>query len=136
MRRSVGRALMCTAGVAIAATAAQAQWFGSATQLKEGEDIYRHVCQSCHMPAGEGARSAVVTVPALANNPALTAAGYPIYVILNGKAAMPWFNGTLSPQQIAAVTNYIRTHFGNRFTDLVSEQDVKQMIGPVPKPER
>jgi mono/diheme cytochrome c family protein len=128
--------MIAVAGLAVAPGAAHAQWFGSASQLTEGEDIYKRVCQSCHMPAGEGARSPVVTVPALANNPALSAAGYPIFVILNGKAAMPWFNGTLTPQQIAAVTNYIRNQFGNRFTGSVTEDDVKQLVGPVPKPER
>jgi mono/diheme cytochrome c family protein len=133
---SVWRGVLALAALTVLPGAAHAQWFGSASQLKEGEDIYRHVCRSCHMPAGEGAKSAVLTVPALANNPALTAAGYPIFVIINGKAAMPWFNGTLTPRQIAAVTNYIRTHFGNKFTDRVTEEDVKQMLVPVPKPER
>ena len=115
---------------------ARAQWFGNAPQLVEGEDIYRHVCQSCHMPEGKGAKSPVVSAPSLANNPSLTSAAYPIFVILNGKAAMPWFNGTLTAQQIAAVTNYIRSSFSNNFTDRVSEADVKQLAGPVPRPER
>lgn len=117
-------------------TAVQAQWFGKAPQLKTGEDIYRHVCQSCHMPDGQGAKSAAVSIPALANNSNLGIAAYPISVILNGKAAMPWFNGSLSAGQIAAVTNYVRTHFGNNFAEPVTEEDVKRFVGPVPTPER
>ena len=116
--------------------AASAQWFGSARQLTTGEEIYVHICRSCHMPEGRGASSGVVTAPRLANDARLGAPAYPIMVILNGKTGMPWFNGTLSPQQIALVTNYIRTHFGNSFTDTVTEEDVRKLAGPVPRVER
>lgn len=116
--------------------AGQAQWFGKAPQLKTGEDVYRHVCQTCHMPDGRGAKSPAVTAPSLAGNSNLSVAAYPISVILNGKVAMPWFNGSLTDAQIAAVTNYIRTNFGNDFAEQVTAEDVKVFARPVPTPER
>jgi len=117
-------------------TVVHAQWFGKSPQLVTGEEVYRHVCQSCHMDEGQGAKSPVVTVPALANNPTLATSAYPIIVVLNGKAAMPWFNGSLTPAQIAAVVGYVRTHFGNHFPEPVTEEEVKRLAGPVPRPER
>jgi len=45
---------------------------------------------------------------------------------VNGQKAMPAFIGSkLSDQQIADVVNYIRTHFGNNYTDRVTATDVK-----------
>lgn len=114
---------------------AQGQWFGKAPQLKSGEDIYRSVCQTCHMAGGAGAKSPVVRAPALANNSALRVAAYPITVVLNGKVAMPWFRGSLTDAQIAAVVGYIRTHFGNEFNEPVTEEDVKRLATPMPTPE-
>src|SRR5689334_9534848 len=83
---------------------------------KLGEEVYRKVCQACHMPAGQGVQSPDVRIPALAHNPALGAGIYPAHVVLNGRGAMPWFNGVLTIEQITAVANYVRTHFGNNFT--------------------
>lgn len=102
---------------------------------KSGEDLYREVCQSCHMIGGKGAKSPTVNVPSLANNPALGVSFYPVMVILNGRAGMPWFNGLLTPAQIAAVATYIRTNFGNDFPEPVTEDEVKQAAPSVPSPE-
>jgi len=64
--------------------------------------------------------------PALAGDPKLAIAGYPIAVVANGQKAMPAFLGTkLSDQQIADVVNYIRTHFDNHYTDRVTAADVR-----------
>jgi mono/diheme cytochrome c family protein len=103
---------------------------------KLGEDVYRKVCQACHMPGGIGVKGPNVRIPPLANNAMLGAAAYPVYVVLNGRGAMPWFNGVLTPAQIAAVTNYIRTHFGNEFTPPVTVEDVKQLATAPPASER
>ena len=75
------------------------------------------------MPDGEGAVGAG-KYPALAENENLEAAGYPIYLIIHGQKAMPPFGEVLDDGQIAAVVDYIRTHFGNNYTDPVTLDDV------------
>jgi mono/diheme cytochrome c family protein len=97
-----------------------------------GSDVYRQYCMACHMADGKGAQGAG-RYPALAGNPNLAAAGYPIYVVLNGLGGMPWFNGMLQDEEIAAVVNYIRTNFGNNYTDAAKAADVTLMRGPVPQ---
>jgi mono/diheme cytochrome c family protein len=102
----------------------------------EGAAIYQHVCQGCHMPGGRGASGGAGAFPALANNTHLEDAGYPVSMVLNGHGAMPWFNGTLSPAQIAAVVGFVRTHFGNRYGDAVTPEFVRAAAGPVPVMEK
>lgn len=97
-----------------------------------GADVYSRYCLACHMADGKGAQGAG-RYPALAENPNLAAPGYPIYVILNGLGGMPWFNGMLQDEEIAAVVNHIRTHFGNQYTDAASATDVVAMRGPIPE---
>lgn len=89
----------------------------------EGKDIYNAICAGCHMPEGEGAVGAG-KYPALANNESIEAAAYPIYVIIHGQKAMPPLGGVLSDEQIAAVVEYIRTNFGNNYTEEVTVQEV------------
>ena len=93
-------------------------------QEQGGEAIFKGVCQGCHMPDAKGAVGAGM-YPALAKNPKLEVSGYPLSVIVNGQKAMPSFGGMLSDQQVADVTNYIRTHFGNTYKDKVALADVK-----------
>jgi mono/diheme cytochrome c family protein len=38
---------------------------------------------------------------------------------------MPAFGAMMSDDQVAAVVNYLRTHFGNAFEDAVTADDVK-----------
>ena len=89
-----------------------------------GEAIYMGVCRDCHMSGANGAVGAGM-YPALARNNKLTAAGYPVAVVVNGQKAMPEFGSMLSDQQIADVVNYVRTHFGNHYKDTVTPADVK-----------
>jgi mono/diheme cytochrome c family protein len=89
-----------------------------------GEALYKGICQGCHMPNAQGAVGAGM-YPALAKNPKLEVAGYPISVVVNGQKAMPAFGSMLSDQQIADVINYVRTHFGNNYKDAVKPADVK-----------
>src|SRR5260370_7111461 len=76
------------------------------------------------MSAGEGAIGAGA-YPALAKNSKLRARRYPVYVVVNGSKAMPPFRNLLDDEQVAAVLNYLGTHFGNKYTDTVSAADVK-----------
>jgi mono/diheme cytochrome c family protein len=89
-----------------------------------GEALYKGICQGCHMPNAQGGVGAGM-YPALAKNPKLEVAGYPISVVVNGQKAMPAFGPMLSDQQIADVINYVRTHFGNNYKDGVKPADVK-----------
>jgi mono/diheme cytochrome c family protein len=93
---------------------------------KDGESLYRAVCQSCHMPDGQGAQGAGM-YPALAGNTKLAASRYPAYNVLQGRKGMPAFKYMLSDEQIAEVTNYVRTHMGNAYKDPITAADVKAM---------
>jgi mono/diheme cytochrome c family protein len=66
--------------------------------------------------------------PALANNPRMGTSAYPIFIIAEGKGGMPWFKGTLTPEQVAMVTTYIRTHFGNAFSEPVTTAEVEPLM--------
>jgi mono/diheme cytochrome c family protein len=89
-----------------------------------GEELFANVCQGCHMPGGVGAVGAG-SYPALASNKNLEASGYPIELVVNGRRGMPPFGKTMTDDQIAAVVNYVRTHFGNKYEDTISASDVK-----------
>lgn len=89
-----------------------------------GEELFANVCQGCHMPDGAGATGAG-TYPSLVGNKHLEASGYPVYLVVHGKRGMPSFGDMMTDGQIAAVVNYLRTHFGNGYPDAVTEKDVK-----------
>lgn len=88
-----------------------------------GEELYNNVCRACHMLDAKGATGAG-TYPSLADNPNLVAPGYPVTMVIHGRRAMPPFGDMMNDAQIAAVVNYLRTHFGNNYTDMVTAQDV------------
>jgi mono/diheme cytochrome c family protein len=99
-----------------------------------GAEVYAHICQGCHMADGKGARGAG-HYPSLAQDPALVSWQFVALTVLQGRNAMPPFghasggNGPfgvpqLSDEQIAAVTNYVRSHFGNHYTDKASAAQV------------
>lgn len=90
----------------------------------DGEALYHAVCQSCHMPNGQGGAGAAA-FPALTRNSKLEAAGYPIIMVVNGNKAMPSFKGMMSDAQIAAVVTYVRSHFGNSYSDAATVEEVK-----------
>jgi mono/diheme cytochrome c family protein len=89
-----------------------------------GEGVYADVCQGCHMPDGVGAVGAGA-YPALAGNPKLESAAYPLALVINGRNGMPAFGDLLTDQQVAEVVGYVRTHFGNRFAGEVQAADAK-----------
>ena len=99
--------------------------FGQANRFTEqgGEALYTHVCQACHMAGGKGATGAG-TYPALAANPKLEAVGYSVAVIVHGHNGMPALGSMMTDAQVADVVNYVRTHFGNSYTDAVTPADV------------
>jgi mono/diheme cytochrome c family protein len=91
---------------------------------KSGEQLFANICRGCHMSDGKGATGAG-TYPSLAGNSNLEAGGYPVTVVVNGLRGMPPFGAMMSDDQVAAVVNYVRTHFGNRYSDAVTSEDVR-----------
>jgi len=113
-----------------------------APPASEGEHLYTTICQGCHMANGEGAVGAG-TYPKLAGNLRLASWQYAALTVLQGRNGMPPFGaiadvepalakmmGALTDAQIAAVVNYVRTHFGNDFKDKASVAEVKALPHP------
>jgi mono/diheme cytochrome c family protein len=117
------------ASLALMAGAAIAQetqrTFSSGYRFVEmsGEELYNNVCRGCHMADAQGATGAG-SYPSLASNPNLEQAGYPVTLVVRGRRAMPSFGNMMNDAQVAAVVNYLRTHFGNNYGDVVTAQDV------------
>ena len=129
---------LALAAVALVDTAAQADTAGifdpATLSTTDGRQIFEQICQGCHMQNGQGAVGAG-QFPALAHNRNLASRQYMALTILVGRRNMPAFSAkhaigfggppaTLSEEQIAAVINYVRTHFGNRYTDSITATEV------------
>jgi mono/diheme cytochrome c family protein len=99
---------------------------GSRFTESTGEQLFANVCQGCHMTDGGGATGAA-NYPSLAKDANLEAGGYPVYVVVRGQRAMPPVGAMMSDDQVAAVVNYVRTHFGNQYQDAVTAEDVKRV---------
>ena len=89
-----------------------------------GEELYVNVCRGCHMVDAMGA-SGAGSYPSLVANRNLEASAYAIDLVVNGRRAMPPFGEMMSDDQIAAVVNYLRTHFDNSYEDAVTANDVR-----------
>jgi mono/diheme cytochrome c family protein len=100
----------------------------------DGRQIYERICQGCHMADGKGAVGAG-RFPALSKDLALSSRQYMALTILAGRRNMPAFGekhaigfegppASLSDAQIAAVINYVRTHFDNHYTDRITAAEV------------
>ncbi|PZV37130.1 c-type cytochrome [Mesorhizobium kowhaii] len=100
--------------------------FGDASKIqsRDGAGIYAAICRGCHMPEGVGAVGAG-KYPALAKNEKLEAGAYPVVMVVKGQKAMPPLGSYLDDEQVTAVVNYIRTNFGNNYTDAVTVEDVQ-----------
>ena len=92
----------------------------------DGEKLYRRVCAACHMGDAKGATGAG-TYPALAGNPKLATAAYPALVIVKGLNGMPPMGSMMTDQQVADTANYVRTHFGNDYKDMMKAEAVKAL---------
>jgi mono/diheme cytochrome c family protein len=147
LRKSAPRAAMAAALALLAGgarpdtTTTVMGMFGAGhVETTSGEQIYHEICQGCHMPDGRGATGAG-HYPALAGDRALLSAQFMALTLIEGRRNMPAFGGksqegfsyivpTLDDEQIAAVTNYVRTHFGNQFKGTISAADVKALRRP------
>jgi mono/diheme cytochrome c family protein len=113
------------------ATAGQVQRPATA---QNGAQVYRQICQACHMPQGEGGAGAA-RFPALAANARLQYPAYPITMVVRGRGGMPSFADVLTPDQIAGVVGYVRTHFGNNYAEPVTAEQVRQLTKRAPGSE-
>ena len=89
-----------------------------------GEELFANACQGCHMPDGGGAVGAG-NYPALARDRSLEVSSYPVVVVVRGQRAMPPVGSMMNDDQVVAVVNYVRTHFGNQYSDPVTAEEVR-----------
>jgi mono/diheme cytochrome c family protein len=47
--------------------------------------------------------------------------------VLHGRRGMPPFGDEMDDEQVAAVVNYVRSHFGNGFAESVTPDEVKRL---------
>ncbi len=129
------RALLLTVVLAVPAGArAEDQPFppmtrGWAFTSQDGKELYQKICQGCHMADGQGAKGAGM-YPALAGNPRLASSGYIVSNVLNGIRGMPGFGIFLTDAQVLAVSTYVRTNLGNKYTDPITLDEVKTLRKP------
>jgi mono/diheme cytochrome c family protein len=126
-------AVLALAAPAMAQTPPGGDTGGGVVRVKKpvtGQEVYEAVCQACHMADARGGTGAG-TIPALAANPRLAGAAYPISAIVMGKGGMPSLAGPLDDAQIANVVTYIRTSFGNSYAKPVTAAEVARMPHPV-----
>ncbi|HSI39017.1 MAG TPA: cytochrome c [Xanthobacteraceae bacterium] len=108
--------------------------------FKRAAALYIDNCAACHQDHGTGVANAV---PPLAGNPAVTAAEpYNIITVaLEGLpaggsfGAMPSFAGRLSDRDLADLTNYVRTSWGNAAAPNASAKMVAAWRATVPVPD-
>jgi mono/diheme cytochrome c family protein len=119
-------ALVISHALSTAASAQDNRTFSSGYRFVEmtGEELFGNVCQGCHMPDAAGAIGAG-SYPSLVGNRNLEASGYAVYLVINGRRGMPGFGDMMTDGQVAAVVNYLRTHFGNNYQDVVTARDVR-----------
>jgi mono/diheme cytochrome c family protein len=105
-----------------------------------GQQIYEHICQGCHMPGGQGAVGAGF-FPKLAADKNFVSWQFVALTVLDGRNGMPPFGfpvgrGTdsgpahLSDAQIADVVNYVRSHFGNAYKAEVTAAQILALPHP------
>ena len=88
-----------------------------------GADVFRNVCAACHQPDAKGAVGAGA-YPPLAADQKLASTDFMLSVLLGGLKGMPPIGDMMSDAQVADVVNYVRTHFGNSYSETVSATDV------------
>ena len=144
MNRSL---IAMTAVVSLASAGARADTAGarpaadSAPAARSGAEVYAHICQGCHQPQAQGAVGAG-RIPALAGDRTLVTWEGTAVTVLLGRHAMPAFGKPadptfvfgevhLSDAEIAAVVNFVRSHFGNQYQDKATAEKVAALPHPI-----
>ena len=86
---------------------------------RSGVDLFDNVCAACHQPDAKGAAGAAA-YPPLAADKKLASADFVLTALFKGLRGMPPLGDMMTDGQVADVVNYVRTHFGNSYTDAVS----------------
>jgi cytochrome c oxidase subunit II len=84
-----------------------------ATDLSDrGERLYALNCATCHGGNGEGMED---VFPPLAGSQVVNGVeAWTLMLVLHGRGAMPGFSHVLDDDEIAAVSTYVRTSWGNQ----------------------
>ena len=106
-----------------ASTKSPAMSHGWGFSEQGGADLFRNICAGCHQPDAKGAVGAGA-YPSLVADAQLASADFMMSVLLGGLKAMPPVGDMMSDAQVADVINYVRTHFGNSYSDVVSAADI------------
>ena len=114
------------AQIITASNAAPAFSAGYRFAENSGEELFANICQGCHMSDARGATGAAA-YPPLAANQKLEAGAYALDIVVNGLRGMPAFGAMMSDDQVAAVVNYLRTHFDNAYHDQVTADDARRV---------
>ena len=93
---------------------------------QDGATLYKAHCQVCHMPAGEGAKGAGM-FPPLAKQPHLEDAEYVAMIIMQGLNGMPSLAGDMTDEQVATVSNFVASNFGNNGKNMITAKQVKPL---------
>jgi mono/diheme cytochrome c family protein len=111
----------------------------AAIRSLDGQQIYEHLCQGCHMPSGLGGVGAGA-YPKLAANKKFASWEFVAATVLKGRNGMPPFGEPatqepsrathLTDDQIADVVNYVRSHFENSYKPTVTAQQVAALPHP------
>jgi mono/diheme cytochrome c family protein len=88
-----------------------------------GAELFRNVCAGCHQPDAKGAVGAGA-YPSLVADKKLDSSNFMLAVLLGGLKGMPPVGDMMSDAQVADVVDYVRTNFGNAYSDVVSAADV------------
>jgi mono/diheme cytochrome c family protein len=137
------RKLLLLLSIAAAASAlADSPLFTARSSLPSlnGEQIYEHICQGCHMPGGQGAVGAG-HYPKLAADKNFVSWQFVAVTVLNGRNGMPPFGYPsgqdmqsgpphLSDAQIADVVNYVRSNFGYTYKPQVTAKQIAALPHP------
>jgi mono/diheme cytochrome c family protein len=103
--------------------------------IKRGNDVYADFCITCHLPSGEGVKN---VYPPLVNSDYLKGNreqsirglkyGLKGKITVNGKV----YNSYMAPlglgnDEIADVMNYINYNWGNKYGEIVTEEEVTKI---------
>lgn len=127
----VGALAACSSSSTSSNSTSSSTTASAAPKSSNGAAVFTTNCASCHQSDGKGGGAA----PALAGNTLVTGtAAKVIHIVKNGltgsvqvngktfNGIMPAWKGVISNDDIAAVTTYIRSSWGNKASAVTSAQ--------------